>query len=104
METNIIKNLKVVEEMRRGKTPTEACKVAINRITIKYPEFQGAVVAVNNKGVVGMYYVDSIILFFYYLWICLISLFIDFIKKLYKVIFYPIFIQLLCIFLCATYF
>ena len=53
--------------MRRGKTPTEACKVAINRITIKYPEFQGAVVAVNNKGVVGMYYVDSIILFFYYL-------------------------------------
>ena len=47
--------------MRRGKTPIEACKVALNRITRKYPEFQGAVVAVNNKGLVGMYYVDCII-------------------------------------------
>ncbi|XP_045459409.1 N(4)-(Beta-N-acetylglucosaminyl)-L-asparaginase [Melitaea cinxia] len=42
-----------VEEMRRGKTPTEAARVAINRIASYYPDFAGAVIAVNVDGVYG---------------------------------------------------
>ncbi|CAM6090885.1 unnamed protein product [Calypogeia fissa] len=40
----------VVESMRRGKSPKSATRDAIERIKRKYPDFQGAVFAVNRKG------------------------------------------------------
>ncbi|KAL4710307.1 hypothetical protein ACJJTC_011123 [Scirpophaga incertulas] len=39
-----------VEEMRRGALPSEAAHVAIRRIADYYPEFSGAVVALNKYG------------------------------------------------------
>ncbi|KAJ3660044.1 hypothetical protein Zmor_011700 [Zophobas morio] len=42
-----------VEEMRRGASPTKAAKIAINRITQKYPDFFGAVLVATNKGDFG---------------------------------------------------
>ncbi|KAF4526387.1 hypothetical protein B566_EDAN012677 [Ephemera danica] len=42
-----------VEEMRRGATPTDAAKTAINRIARHYPTTMGAVVAVNKNGEYG---------------------------------------------------
>ena len=46
----------VVELMRQGATPTEACKEAVARIVKKYKnyqEFQAGFIAVNKKGEVG---------------------------------------------------
>ncbi len=49
----------VVELMRQGKTPQEACKEAIKRIVSKpnsdYKNFQVAYIAVNKKGEIGGY-------------------------------------------------
>lgn len=47
----------VVELMRQGRTPQEACKEAIERITKKYPfkKFQVGYLAVNKKAEVGAY-------------------------------------------------
>ncbi|XP_022913427.2 N(4)-(Beta-N-acetylglucosaminyl)-L-asparaginase-like [Onthophagus taurus] len=42
-----------VEEMRNGKTPKEAADEAIARISKHYPNFSGAVIAVNKNGEVG---------------------------------------------------
>ncbi|KAK4887569.1 hypothetical protein RN001_003840 [Aquatica leii] len=39
-----------VEEMRRGSTPLEASRIAVKRISDKYPNFAGAVLAVNRNG------------------------------------------------------
>lgn len=39
-----------VEEMRRGSTPTVAAEIAIKRIVNKYPNFMGAVIAINRDG------------------------------------------------------
>uniref|UniRef100_A0ACD5UU96 Uncharacterized protein n=1 Tax=Avena sativa TaxID=4498 RepID=A0ACD5UU96_AVESA len=41
----------VVESMRRGMEPRDAAMDAISRISRKYPDFVGALFAVNNKGV-----------------------------------------------------
>ncbi|XP_072151552.1 probable isoaspartyl peptidase/L-asparaginase 3 isoform X3 [Setaria viridis] len=41
----------VVESMRRGMEPQDAARDAISRIARKYPDFVGAVFAVNRKGV-----------------------------------------------------
>jgi N4-(beta-N-acetylglucosaminyl)-L-asparaginase len=49
----------VVELMRQGKTPREACEEAINRIVNKpnsdYKNFQVGYIAVNKQGVTGSY-------------------------------------------------
>lgn len=39
--------------MRRGSSPTAAAEVAITRIVNRYPEFMGAVIAVNLNGEYG---------------------------------------------------
>lgn len=39
-----------VEEMRRGVSPVQAAKTAIDRIKVHYPTFMGAVVAVTKDG------------------------------------------------------
>lgn len=39
-----------VEEMRRGSTPQEASRIAVSRIAKYYPDFSGAVIAVNKDG------------------------------------------------------
>ncbi|KAL6652279.1 hypothetical protein ACP70R_011204 [Stipagrostis hirtigluma subsp. patula] len=41
----------VVESMRRGMEPLDAAKDAMSRIARKYPDFIGAVFAINKKGV-----------------------------------------------------
>ena len=40
----------VVENMRRGMSPPEAAKHAVRRIAQKFPEYIGAVVAVDKSG------------------------------------------------------
>jgi len=53
----------VVELMRQGKSPQEACEEAIRRIVVKYPELktkkggmmQVGYIALNKKGEVGAY-------------------------------------------------
>ncbi|MAM18442.1 MAG: N(4)-(beta-N-acetylglucosaminyl)-L-asparaginase [Christiangramia sp.] len=48
----------IVELMRQGKTPQEACEEAVNRIVAKntnYQDFQVAFVAMNKKGEIGSY-------------------------------------------------
>ena len=42
-----------VEQMRQGIPPKIAAQTAIERITAKHPNFSGAVVALNKRGVVG---------------------------------------------------
>lgn len=42
-----------VEAMRQGLSPQLAAQTAIDRITNKYPEFSGAVVALDKEGVYG---------------------------------------------------
>lgn len=39
--------------MRRGSTPRAAAQTAVFRIKAKYPEFSGAILAVNKNGEVG---------------------------------------------------
>lgn len=41
----------VVESMRQGMEPKLAAKDAISRIARKFPDFVGAVVAINKNGV-----------------------------------------------------
>lgn len=36
--------------MRRGSTPQEAARTAVSRIAKYYPDFSGAVIAVNKDG------------------------------------------------------
>lgn len=61
MGEEILKNVSsflVVELMRQGKTPQEACKIAIERIVEKNPkhkDFQVALLALNKQGEVGSY-------------------------------------------------
>ena len=48
----------VVEEMRNGKSPQEACEAAIKRIVSKqkdYKDFQVAFIALNKQGETGAY-------------------------------------------------
>lgn len=40
----------VVESMRRGMEPKQAAADAVSRIARKYPDFVGAVFAINTKG------------------------------------------------------
>jgi N4-(beta-N-acetylglucosaminyl)-L-asparaginase len=56
----VLKNLSsflVVELMRQGKSPYEACKQAILRITEKtdYTQFQVGLIALSNTGQIGAY-------------------------------------------------
>ena len=43
----------MVESMRAGNSPTDAATDALSRIAKYYPDFQGALVAVNIKGQYG---------------------------------------------------
>jgi N4-(beta-N-acetylglucosaminyl)-L-asparaginase len=52
----------VVELMRQGKSPQEACEEAINRIVAKHKsvqDFQVAYIAINKKGETGSYCIHS---------------------------------------------
>lgn len=52
----------IVELMRQGKSPQEACETAINRIVSRnpnYKEFQAAFIALNKKGEVGSYCIQK---------------------------------------------
>ena len=52
----------IVELMRQGRSPQEACEEAINRILEKHegkPDFQVAYLATNKKGDIGAYSVVS---------------------------------------------
>ncbi len=45
-----VSHLQVVESMRRGMPPTEACETAVRRILHHYPSYVGAVVALDKHG------------------------------------------------------
>lgn len=48
----------IVELMRQGKTPQDACEIAIQRIikaNPNYEDFQAAFIAMNKKGEIGSY-------------------------------------------------
>ena len=52
----------VVELMRQGKSPSEACREAVLRIKNKikdYSDFQVGFIAVNKNGAYGAYAVQS---------------------------------------------
>ena len=52
----------IVELMRQGKTPQEACETAIKRIIKQnpnYKDFQAAFIALNKKGEVGSYCIQK---------------------------------------------
>ena len=52
----------IVELMRQGKSPQEACEEAINRIikaNSNYKDFQAAFIAVNKKGEVGSHCIQK---------------------------------------------
>ncbi|RKS55909.1 N4-(beta-N-acetylglucosaminyl)-L-asparaginase [Gillisia mitskevichiae] len=52
----------IVELMRQGKSPQEACEEAINRIikaNPNYKEFQAAFIAVNKKGEIGSHCIQK---------------------------------------------
>lgn len=61
----IMKNVSsflVVELMRQGKSPQEACETAIKRIignSPDYKDFQAAIIAINKKGKVGSYCIQK---------------------------------------------
>jgi len=46
----VLPSLLAVEYMRAGRTPLQAAQQAISRISSKYPDFVGAVIAVNKAG------------------------------------------------------
>uniref|UniRef100_A0A0R3S1F4 N(4)-(beta-N-acetylglucosaminyl)-L-asparaginase n=1 Tax=Elaeophora elaphi TaxID=1147741 RepID=A0A0R3S1F4_9BILA len=48
-----VSSFQTVHYIREGKTPTEAAEITIHAISRKYPNFMGAIVAVNKKGQVG---------------------------------------------------
>lgn len=52
----------IVELMRQGKSPQEACETAITRIIARnpdYKEFQAAFIALNKKGEVGSFCIQK---------------------------------------------
>lgn len=52
----------IVELMRQGKSPQEACEIATHRIIAQNPnhsEFQAAFIAVNKKGETGSYCIQK---------------------------------------------
>ncbi len=52
----------IVEHMRMGKSPQEACEIAINRIVEKQPnykDFQVAFIALNKYGEIGSYSIQE---------------------------------------------
>ncbi len=52
----------IVELMRQGKTPQEACETAIQRIikaNPNYQDFQAAFIAINKQGEVGSYCIQK---------------------------------------------
>lgn len=61
----IMKNVSsflIVELMRTGKTPQEACEIAIQRIiksNPNYKEFQAAFIAINKAGEIGSYCIQK---------------------------------------------
>ncbi len=65
MGEEILKNVSsflVVELMRQGKSPQEACELAIKRIiksNSNHEDFQVALLAINKKGEVGSYCIHS---------------------------------------------
>uniref|UniRef100_A0A915Q6X3 N(4)-(beta-N-acetylglucosaminyl)-L-asparaginase n=1 Tax=Setaria digitata TaxID=48799 RepID=A0A915Q6X3_9BILA len=48
-----LSSFQTVQYMREGKTPTKAAEMTIHTIASKYPNFAGAVVAVNKEGDFG---------------------------------------------------
>ena len=46
-------SLLAVESIRRGASPPAAAREAVARIALKYPDFVGAVIALNKDGQVG---------------------------------------------------
>ncbi|CAG9533572.1 unnamed protein product [Cercopithifilaria johnstoni] len=48
-----VSSFQTVQYIREGKTPTEAAEITIRAISRKYPNFRGAIVAVNKKGQFG---------------------------------------------------
>lgn len=61
----IMKNVSsflIVELMRNGKTPQEACEIAVQRIikaNPNYREFQTALIAINKAGDIGSYCIQK---------------------------------------------
>ena len=52
----------IVELMRQGETPQEACEITINRIIKQnpnYKDFQAAFIAINKKGEIGSYCIQK---------------------------------------------
>jgi len=52
----------IVELMRQGKSPQEACETAIKRIIARnrdYKEFQAAFIAINKKGEIGSFCIQQ---------------------------------------------
>jgi len=52
----------IVELMRQGKSPQEACETTIKRIVSRnpnYKDFQAAFIALNKKGEVGSYCIQK---------------------------------------------
>ncbi|MGB8703590.1 MAG: N(4)-(beta-N-acetylglucosaminyl)-L-asparaginase [Gillisia sp.] len=52
----------IVEKMREGKSPQEACEIAVQRIiegNPNYKDFQAAFIAVNKKGEIGSYCIQQ---------------------------------------------
>lgn len=57
-----VRSFLIVELMRQGKSPQEACETAIKRIISRnpnYKEFQAAFIALNKKGEVGSYCIQK---------------------------------------------
>ena len=50
-----VNRYQAVQSMKAGMTPTQAAKDALQRIQKFYPDFVGAMIAVNTKGEYGMY-------------------------------------------------
>ncbi|VBB29686.1 unnamed protein product [Acanthocheilonema viteae] len=48
-----VSSFQTVHYIREGKTPAKAAEITIRAISLKYPNFMGAIVAVNKKGQFG---------------------------------------------------
>ena len=53
----LVSSYQAVENMRLGMNPTAAVEDALNRINKYYPEYYGALVAVNISGAYGRHHV-----------------------------------------------
>ncbi len=49
----LLPSFTAVEAMRNGLSPSLAAQEAIDRVTRKYPDFSGAVIALSNQGEYG---------------------------------------------------